>query len=118
MEKRTKRLAEWITAELMDILRGLKDPRMKAMVSIVRTEVNRDHSQARVYLSLYGPDEAVAETLEAIERAKGHIRSELARRLPTYHCPELVFVPDDSIAFQDMMTRLLRKGGAEEEGNP
>lgn len=111
MPKRSERLAEAVTVEVADILRDLKDPRIRAMVSVLRTDLNRDHSLARVHLSLYGDESAVAETFAAIQGARGHVRSLLARRLRVRHTPELDFVLDDSIAFSDQMTRLLRPDG-------
>jgi ribosome-binding factor A len=113
MSKPSGRFAETISVEVADILRSLKDPRLTAMVSVLRTDVNRDRSLARVHLSLYGPPEAVQETFAVLERAKGHVRSELAKRLNVRHTPELQFVADDSIAFSDHLERLLRQQGEE-----
>ena len=41
---RQDRLAEDVKRELTDIMRGLKDPRITGLLSIVRVELSRDLS--------------------------------------------------------------------------
>ena len=45
------RHSEDIHRELTDILRSLKDPRIDPMLSVVRTELSRDGSSCKVYVS-------------------------------------------------------------------
>ena len=55
---RSGRLNEEIMREVSDIVKnGMKDPRISQMTSVLRAEVTRDLSFAKVYVSVYG-DEA------------------------------------------------------------
>ncbi len=93
---RSRRLSEELKKEIADIVRQLKDPRLK-LVSILAVQVDRELTQAKVYVSHFAESGAKDETLDALHRAGGHIRSELARRLHTRTVPELIFVDDHSI---------------------
>ena len=54
---RQGRLGEEIRRIISELLlRGLKDPRLSAMISVTAVEVTSDGSYATVYLSVLGPD--------------------------------------------------------------
>lgn len=112
-QTRAQRVAEAIKVELMDLLRNeVKDPRV-GFVSIVRVEVSGDLRYARVYYSVLGDDEAVANSQAGLTKATGFLRSQVAGRLNLRHAPELVFRLDDSIAHSQRIASLLnevRKG--------
>lgn len=105
--QRVARVAEQVRAETADILRGMKDPRM-GFASVVRAEMSPDLRYAKVYVSVLGPEAEREETMAVLERAKGHVRSELGRRIRLYHTPELRFIMDDSLAHGDRIARILR----------
>lgn len=98
MSERLGRLAQEIKREVSDILtKEVKDPRL-GMISITDVDVSRDLSVAKVYFSQLGDEEERARTLEGLERARGFIRSELAKRLRGIrHIPEVVFLFDPSL---------------------
>ena len=97
---RSQRVNEEIRRELSDILRALKDPGIaEALPSIVRVEATRDLAHAKVFISFYGGDENTALCMEAIRRASGFMRHELAQRLDIRRVPQLLFKEDDSIAY-------------------
>ncbi|MBW2471655.1 MAG: 30S ribosome-binding factor RbfA [Deltaproteobacteria bacterium] len=107
--KRPKRVADMIKNEIaLLLLRKVKDPRM-TNVSIVNAEMTKDLRRAIVYYSVLGDDEQVAKAAEGLERAKGFIRSHLARELGLRATPELVFKRDLSIEHQEKMERLLKE---------
>jgi ribosome-binding factor A len=65
---RTGRLGEEIKKIISELLvRGLKDPRLSAMISVTAVEVTNDGSYATVFLSVLGlnPDEEKAEKQRA-----------------------------------------------------
>ena len=105
--QRVARVAEQVRAETADILRGLKDPRI-GFASVVRAEMSPDLRYAKVYVSVLGPEAEREETMAVLERGRGHVRSELGRRIRLYHTPELRFVMDDSLAHGDRIARILR----------
>jgi ribosome-binding factor A len=113
---REQRINEEFRREIEDIIaHSLKDPGLRAMMSVVRVEVSRDISHAKVYLSLMGSDEESGDSLEAIKRAGGFIRRELAKRSALRRVPNLVFVHDDSIAYAVEMSQKIAQVVQEDE---
>src|SRR5690606_37367017 len=90
------------------ILRKMKDPRI-GFVSVTDVEMSRDLRHAKIYVSIFGDDEAKAQTLEALHHAQGFVRSELGRRIRLRHTPEISFRLDDSIERGHRINRLLRE---------
>ncbi len=119
--QRVQKLREFIREEVSDILhRGAKDPRI-GFVSVTDVELSSDLRHARVYVSVLGSQEERERTMEALQRATGFVRTELARRLRTYHTPEIQFRLDPSIERATRVLQLLRQlrtsqGGSEGEG--
>jgi ribosome-binding factor A len=105
---RTRRIAEQIQRELADIIRlGLKDPRVGGMVTLTDVEVTHDHEHAKVYFTLMGDQQQVAETLKGLQRAAGFLRSQLAHRMQLRIVPDLRFVHDTSVARGVDLSRLI-----------
>lgn len=104
---RIDRLNEDIKRELSDILRGVKDPRITGLLSILRVEVSPDLSYAKVYVSCVGGD--AAESVKGLKNAVGYIRRELSARMTIRKTPELHFIPDDSIAHSARISQLLKE---------
>ena len=86
----------------------VKDPRL-TNVSIVTAEVTKDLRRAVVYYSVLGDEKQALKAAEGLDRAKGFIRSHLARELGMRVTPELVFKHDLSLARQEEMERLLKE---------
>ena len=98
MKNRMIRINDEIMKELSEILRdGIKDPRMTAMASVVRVENTQDLKFAKAYISVMGTDEDKEKTMAAIENAKGHIRTTIARAIDLRQTPEFTFVLDESL---------------------
>ena len=93
---RQDRVQEQIMRDLADLTRtGLKDPRA-GFITITEVELTRDYSHATVWSTVM--DEKTREvTAEALDNAKGHLRSELAKRIKVFKTPELHFEYDESI---------------------
>jgi len=84
---RSHRVADFIQRELSGLIRTeLKDPRISPMLTIASVEVSRDLSVAKVYFSLFDPEER-QETQEALGRASGFLRRQLARQMNTRNDP-------------------------------
>ena len=117
MSKRTDRLDSQIRAELMQILqREMADPRV-GFATVTRVDTAPDLTQARVWVSVYGPDADQAKTLQALTDAAGWLRRRLGERLSIRHIPRLVFRADDSIASGDRVLKLLHDLDAPEDGD-
>lgn len=94
---RIQRVREAYREELSDLIhRELKDPRI-GFVSITDVEVSRDLRQVKVYVSVLGDQESKKATMQALERARPFLRSEMGRRVPLRYTPELFFYLDKSI---------------------
>lgn len=104
---RQGRMGEEIRKIISDLLfKGLKDPRLSAMISITAVEVTSDGSYATVYVSVLGmdPDKEKAtaqqqDTLDALASAKGFIRKEIGRQIKLRHVPDLIFKIDKSLEY-------------------
>ena len=104
---RQGRMGEEIRKIISDLLfKGLKDPRLSAMISITAVEVTSDGSYATVYVSVLGmdPDKEKAaaqqkDTLDALNSAKGFIRKEIGRQIKLRHVPDLIFKIDKSLEY-------------------
>jgi ribosome-binding factor A len=95
--KRLGRVAEDVKRELSDIFRGLKDPRISPLTTIVKVDVSGDLSYAKIYVSALGGESAMKDTVKGLTSAAGYIRRELGNRLQLRKTPELKFIADNSI---------------------
>ncbi|WP_127531682.1 30S ribosome-binding factor RbfA [Paenibacillus kobensis] len=106
---RVGRVSEQIKKELSQIIQTeLKDPRI-GFITVTGVEVTNDLSQAKVFLSVLGSEEQKEETLKAIARGTGFIRSELGKRMRLRHTPELIFKFDASIEYGSRIEALLEQ---------
>lgn len=107
MAQRSDRVAALIREVVSDlIMTRLKDPRI-GFASVVRVSVNRDLSQAKVYISVLGTEEEKEKTMEGLKSAQGLIRSEVSKALGIRHAPEIEFILDDSIEYSMHISKLL-----------
>jgi ribosome-binding factor A len=109
--RRMSRVAELIKREVSQmILFELKDDRVGAgMISITDVDVSGDLQHAKIFVSIYGSDEARAETMAALHSAAGYIRSNLGKRVRLRRTPEVLFAEDLSLARGTEMLALLNK---------
>ncbi|MDO4451779.1 MAG: 30S ribosome-binding factor RbfA [Lachnospiraceae bacterium] len=95
-----------VQRELSNIVRGgIKDPRVAPMTSVVAVEVAPDLKTCKAYISVFGDEEAQADTLKGLQSAEGYIRRELAHNLNMRNTPEIKFVLDQSIAYGVAMSK-------------
>ncbi|WP_338556008.1 30S ribosome-binding factor RbfA [Paenibacillus sp. KS-LC4] len=106
---RVGRVGEQIKKELSQIIQTeIKDPRV-GFITVTGVETSNDLSQAKVYLSVLGSEEQKEETLKAIGRATGFIRSELGKRMRLRHTPVLIFKFDSSIEYGSRIEGILEE---------
>ncbi|WP_308639287.1 30S ribosome-binding factor RbfA [Paenibacillus silvisoli] len=104
---RVGRVGEQIKKELSQLIQSeLKDPRI-GFITVTGVDLTNDLSQARVYLSVLGSEEQKEETLKALARGTGFLRSELGKRIRFRHTPELLFKFDSSIEYGSKIEALL-----------
>ena len=105
---RTRRIAEEIRKIVSTMLiNGIKDPRIKSLVSVTDVEVTSDLSYAYIYVSILGGDEE--STLDGLKSACGYIRREVGKNIKIRHTPEIIFKIDDSLLKGMYMDELIKK---------
>ncbi len=116
-DRRVSRVASQIKREISQmLLHGIKDDRVGAgMVSITDVDVSGDLQHAKVFVSIYGTDQAKEETMAGLEAATGYIRSELGHRVRLRRTPEVMFLEDQSLERGDRILSLLNRLERERE---
>ena len=95
-----------VQRELSNIIRGgIKDPRVAPMTSVVAVEVAPDLKTCKAYISVFGDEKALEDTIKGLQSAEGFIRRELARKLNMRNTPQITFVMDQSIAYGVAMSK-------------
>jgi len=105
--QRAQRIADQIQRELADLLvNEVKDPRV-GRVTITRVDVTSDLSHANVHFTHLAGREHAGETVKALARTAGFLRSALSHRLDLYSVPQLHFFYDDSIEAGMRLSQLI-----------
>ena len=109
--RRVSRVAELIRREVSQmLLNGIKDDRVgTGMVSVTDVDVSGDLQHAKIYVSIYGTDDAREETMAGLKSATGYVRSELGSRVRLRRTPEVIFLEDRSIEGGNKVLSLLNK---------
>ncbi|WP_414514072.1 30S ribosome-binding factor RbfA [Nostoc sp. PCC 9305] len=109
--RRVSRVAELIKREVSQmLLNGIKDDRVgTGMVSVTDVDVSGDLQHAKIYVSIYGTDEAKVETMAGLKSATGYVRSELGARVRLRRTPEVIFLEDRSIERGNKVLALLNQ---------
>ncbi|MDX6214461.1 MAG: ribosome-binding factor [Frankiales bacterium] len=71
----------------------VKDPRL-GMVTITDAKVTPDLREATLYYTVYGDDVARQESAQALESAKGVLRSTVGKQTGVRYTPSLTFIAD------------------------
>ncbi|MGD8464074.1 MAG: 30S ribosome-binding factor RbfA [Anaerolineae bacterium] len=105
--RRQRQVAELVHRELsLLLLHEVRDPRL-ADVTITGLEVTPDLLIARVYFTVLGDQDEKQAALQALEHARGFLRTELAARVELRFVPDLEFRPDESWAYAQRIEELL-----------
>ncbi len=95
--KRSSKVAEAIRNELSIVLVSkVQDPRLRDL-SISRVDVTDDLSLARIFFTVLGDEKAVKAAAEGLQRAKGFMRTHIARTLNLRFTPDLQFRYDETV---------------------
>lgn len=110
-DRRVSRVAALIQREVSQLLlNGIKDDRVGAgMVSVTDVDVSGDLQHAKIFVSIYGSEEAKTETMAGLKAATGYVRKELGHRVRLRRTPEVVFVEDKSLERGDRILSLLNR---------
>jgi ribosome-binding factor A len=95
----------------------IKDPRL-GMVTVTDVRLTGDLHDATVFYTVYGDEDAHADSELALEAAKGQMRSEVGRQTGVKFTPTLAFVLDrvpDTAKHIDDLLAVARLADAEVE---
>ncbi|MCI7401358.1 MAG: 30S ribosome-binding factor RbfA [Christensenella sp.] len=104
IERIEAELAKQIAIAISD---GIKDPRVKGLISVTKVTVDTELSYAKVYVSILGADGEEEKVIQGLDSAQGYIKSKLRKTMRLRAMPELHFVYDDSIAYGIYMNQRL-----------
>lgn len=113
---RVEKVQQAIQHEISNmLLLDVKDPRIR-FVTVTGVEMTDDMSQAKIFVSLYGSEEEQAEAWKALNKARGFLRTEIAKRIRLRFAPELLLEKDASLAYgahiEDILRQIRREDAA------
>ena len=107
--RRVEKVSSLIKREIsLMLINGIKDDRVGAgMVSITDVELSGDLQHAKVYVSIYGTQEAQQETMEGLKACTSFVRKSLGQKIRLRHTPEIRFIQDSSLEKGDQLIKLI-----------
>ena len=112
-QNRPARVASEFAHELSALLsRGLKDPRITALVTVTGAKMSPDLKEVTAYVSIMGDEQQKKSTLEGLAAAATFMQREVSRALKLRYTPHLRIVFDESVERGARIDRLLREARA------
>ena len=109
MRYRRLRMQDLMREEISSIIQQeIKDPGI-GFITIIDVRMTEDLKFAKVHYSVFGSEEEVKATIEALRRAKGYIKHLLGDRIKLRYMPELTFALDTEQEKVNRIEELLRK---------
>jgi ribosome-binding factor A len=116
-KKRPSRIAEAVRNELsVVLLQKMRDPAV-ASISVTRVQVTDDLKYAKIYYRVMGDKKSAQQAGKGLERAKGFLRTQLAKSLNLRYTPALQFYYDETADKVEEVEQLLREIAKEEKSN-
>lgn len=110
MEKKSNRLSrveEELKRNISNIINyELNNSNITGMVSVTKVKVSSDLSRARVFVTMINSNKK--NTLAALKKSSGYIRTEIAHRVNLRTTPELIFEFDESIEYGAKIDNILK----------
>ena len=107
---RYSRIGEEIKKVLSDSIRELKDPRVSPLTTIMAVDVSSDLNLAKVRVSVYDENEQVrADSVEALNHARGFLSREIGRRMEIRRLPQLRFTLDNTIEYSVYISKIINE---------
>lgn len=105
--KRATRVADVIRNELSTLLlQRVRDPKLRD-ISISRVELSDDLRYAKIYYTSLQGNRVAGQVQKSLTKAKGFMRSHLAKTINMRFTPELQFCYDDNVEKVEEMEQLL-----------
>ncbi len=116
-ERRASRVSSLIKREVSQLLiSGIKDDRVGGgMVSVTDVEVAGDLQHVKIFVSVYGDEDARQEAMEGLQSATSFVRREIGKRVRLRRTPTVLFVEDKGIERGSGILSLINKLAIERE---
>lgn len=101
-----RRVNESVRQVLSEALPELQDPRI-GFVTVTGVETSPDLRQAKVFVSVLGPERKREQTLKALSAAHGVLQARLGRELRMKRTPQLTFEYDPTVERGVRMSKLI-----------
>jgi len=104
---RSDRVSDVLQKEICEmLLREVKDPHV-GFITITGVEVSRDLKLAKIFYTILGNPEQVADSNRALQRITPFIKKQLGRRLHMRSIPDILFRYDSSLEYGTKIDSIL-----------
>jgi len=110
--KDVERIKSLIARNVKDIVSYEIKNENIGFMTVTDVFVSSDHSYCKIYVSFLNN---AKNSIETLNRARGFVRSSLAKKVNMRRVPEITFVLDDSFEKQKHLEELISKESAEIE---
>lgn len=108
MSIKAEKVAGILQKEISEIIHfSLKNPKL-GFVTITDVRISNDLSIAKIYVSFLGQQARKDAGMKVLEKSKGFLRTELAKRMQMRKVPELIFLHDDSLEKGNKIEQILQ----------
>ena len=114
-ETRLNRINEELKKEITQIISyELKNPEATGMMTVTRAKITPDFKYAKIYVSVLNAKNT-DQTIEALQKSSGFIRSQIAKRINLRITPELIFELDDSMEYGEKIDNIIKEINKQDE---
>lgn len=118
MTRRAEQFAASLQGALQETLsRGMQDPRISGLITVMSVKLTDDLKTAFVHVSIL-PADRQELSMHGLKSASRHIRHLVGDLLDSRQVPELIFKLDGSLKKQAGVMEALAKARAEQESRP
>ena len=108
MAFKKERMEKILEREISNIIfQEVKNEKIK-FVTITKASLTNDLSSATIYYTVFGNEDQINASVEALNEAKGFIRSVLSKRLEVKKTPDLKFKYDESFEQGNKIEQILK----------
>ena len=106
MANKEKRIEMLIKKNISDILLFELHDKNIGFCTVTDIKMSNDYQYARVYVSFLGTKNP-EKNLEALNKARGFVRTSLSKKMDIWKIPQIQFIIDDSFEKADKINRVL-----------
>lgn len=101
------RLARQIQKELsMMLLNDIKDTKI-GYITVTDVRLTNDLSYAYIYFTIIGGKDRIEVALDGLNRAKGYMKNEIAKKVKMRKVPEFIFKYDESLEYGNKIGKII-----------